>query len=440
MQTALFILNCIIEVFSLCIQRIFTERALHAHHRKPVCEIVAWGSFFIICNSVTYVSGNAWINLFAFCLCSFTIYSYLYQDSMKYKMYIIILIYLTGMCSELIIYSLSYFIFMGVYRENTITDDQIFLLGSITSKLIWFCLLKFILLFMRRKKTVGSRLLDWLEAIFVPIGSIIVFLVFLPREELFPYNDTLNSISKVIGITILLTINIASYYLYEKGKETTEKRMREKNLQEQCNYYMRQCEESKALWMELSKFRHDMKQRYIYVQALLEEGNYDGLRSYYEDNMEFLAARKSVAASGNIYFDSILNYKAEIADRDGIQFDLELEIPHDCQTNGEEISICLGNLLDNAIEAAKEVEKDRRIVFVKIKVQRHNLYLEIRNPFQKPRLKIGNEYVSTKQDIHSHGWGLQIIRDIVDRYHGELEITDADSEFCVKALLYQIIK
>lgn len=438
MQAALLVMNWVIEVFALCIQRIFAERTLSSKYNKHAYEIVAWISFFIVCNYFTYISNNTWVNFVSFIFCSFMLFTYLYKDCIKYKIYVIVLLYMTGMCSELIIYSLFYV--TGIYKRNLITEDEFFLLGSIASKLIWFCLLKFILLFMKKNKTFKANFLDWLEVFFVPIGSIFILFVFLPIDRLFPAYEIFKNASVVLGITILLTINIASYYLYEKGKEATEKRMREKNLQEQCNYYMRQCEESKALWMELSKFRHDMKQRYIYVQALLEEGNYDGLRSYYEDNMEFLAARKSVAASGNIYFDSILNYKAEIADRDGIQFDLELEIPHDCQTNGEEISICLGNLLDNAIEAAKEVEKDRRIVFVKIKVQRHDLYLEIRNPFQKPRLKIGNEYVSTKQDIHSHGWGLQIIRDIVDRYHGELEITDADSEFCVKALLYQIIK
>lgn len=437
MQAALLVMTVIMEIFDLCTNRIFTERALTSKKRKFAYEVVAWGSYFVICNCATYISGNTGINLVIFFLCSYILLTYLYQDSAKHIIYAIVLLYIIGMCAELIVYCTFYF--TGIYKKNLITEQEFFLIGSSASKLVGFCLLKFFLLFMK-KRTVDISLLDWLEAVFVPIGSIIILFVFLPVDRLFPLSDVFKNASVVLGITILLTINIASYYLYEKGKEATEKRMREKNLQEQCNYYMRQCEESKALWMELSKFRHDMKQRYIYVQALLEEGNYDGLRSYYEDNMEFLAARKSVAASGNIYFDSILNYKAEIVDRDGIQFDLELEIPHDCQTNGEEISICLGNLLDNAIEAAKEVEKDRRIVFVKIKVQRHNLYLEIRNPFQKPRLKIGNEYVSTKQDIHSHGWGLQIIRDIVDRYHGELEITDADSEFCVKALLYQIIK
>ena len=203
---------------------------------------------------------------------------------------------------------------------------------------------------------------------------------------------------------------------------------------------MRQCEESKTLWTELSKFRHDMKQRYVYVQMLLENNRYDALRQYYENIENFLITTRSVASSGNIFFDSILNYKAEIAARDKTEFRLDLEIPHDCETDSEEVSICLGNLIDNGMEAVRGLESERRWLSIKIRVQGYNLYIETRNPYDLPRVKKGGDYITTKQDVRSHGWGLQIIREIVERYHGEIEITEENQEFCVKILMFQIIK
>ena len=47
--------------------------------------------------------------------------------------------------------------------------------------------------------------------------------------------------------------------------------------------------------------------------------------------------------------------------------------------------------------------------------------------------------MTTKPDVRSHGWGLQIIREIVDCYHGELDITDENGLFCVKILLYRAV-
>lgn len=431
MEKTLLIMACVTEIFALCIYRIFAERVMESRNRNKPQEFAAWIIYFFVYNYITYfVSGNALINLIAFIVCSFALLTCLYQDSVKHRIYVIVLLYMAGMCSELMVYSVFYFV--RQYRED-------FLLGSIVSKLIWFCLLKLLLLFMKKGRKAGSTLLDWLEAVFVPIGCIIVFFIFLPTDKILPDNIVLKQASKVLGIAILLIINIASYYLYEKGKEMAGKQMLAESLQEQCNYYMRQCEESKALWMELSKFRHDIKQKYMYFKILLETGQYEELSKYYEDNLAFVTGKKSVADSGNIFFDSILNYKAEIAAQNGIQFLLRLEVPYDCLVNGEEISICLGNLLDNAIEAAKEVEADRRTIFIKIKVQMHNLYVEIKNPYTGLRIKKEQEYITTKQDLRSHGWGLQIIREIVERYHGEMEINGDGNVFSVKMLLYQAV-
>ena len=69
----------------------------------------------------------------------------------------------------------------------------------------------------------------------------------------------------------------------------------------------------------------------------------------------------------------------------------------------------------------------------------HNLYVEIKNPYTGLRIKKEQEYITTKQDIRSHGWGLQIIREIVERYHGEMEINGDGNVFSVKMLLYQAV-
>lgn len=436
----LLFLTFMIEVFTIIVQRIFSERIMSSRGRSHISEIFAWLLYFIAYNFVTYVlSDNAWINMIAFAASFYILSLFLYKDSIRHKIYVLSLLYVAGMCSELIIYSMSYFIFNRLYSQNSVTEQQIFLIGSITSKLIWFCLLKFILLLTKKGRTFETSLLDWLEAVFIPLGSIVMFFVFLPVEGTFPEGDTTRSISKILGIAILLAINIVSYYLYEKGKETAEKRIYTEALKEQCNYYMRQCEESKALWMEFSKFRHDMKQKNIYLQTLLEAGKYNELKAYYKENMEFLSAKKGISNSGNIFFDSILNYKGEIAAKDGIKFYLAMEVPHDCKVNGEEISICLGNLLDNAIEAVKEVDEEKRDIHIRIKAQGNNLYIEVRNPYDKPRVKCGADYITTKSDVRSHGWGLQIVREIVEQHKGEMQISDKDGEFCVKLLLYQII-
>lgn len=434
-------LTCMTEIFAVSVYRIFAEKTMNSRGKSFISELSAWGVYLICYNYISYkLAQNVWFNLVTSVASFYILFTFLYRDSVKRKIYMIAVLYIAGMCSELIVYSISHFILNKLYICQSITEQQIFLMGSISSKLIYFCLLKLILLFTKKNRTFEANLLDWMEAVFIPLGSIVIFFVFLPVEGAFPDEDKAGGISKVFGIAILLIINVMSYYLYEKGKEAVGKRIYAETLRDQCNYYMRQCEESQSLWMEFSKFRHDMKQKNIYFQALLDAGKYDELKAHYEDDLKFLSGKKNLSNSGNIFFDSILNYKGEIAEKDHIEFRLETEIPHDCRVNGEELSICLGNLLDNAVEAVKEVDIEKRRVHIAIKAQGYNLYIKVKNPYAGTRIRDGGSYVTTKPDAHSHGWGLQIVREIVERYHGEMKVTDDEGEFCVALLLYQCVE
>ena len=436
----IFVVLGIAELFLLLVQRIFVEKALTSRGRKPVYEVIAWGFYYFAFGLITYVfTDNVLINILSFNILFVTVIFYLYQDKFRYSIYVTVFMYIAGMCAEV----LACYLLLAInyYKKDYIIEFDQYFVGAVISKFIWFCFIKIALLYVGKNKRKGLCVRDLMEACSVPMGSILIIFMMLPtRNRLYRGDGSVINIQGCIGTIILFVINIATYYLYEKGKKAAEKRIYEEALREQCNYYMRQCEESKTLWTELSKFRHDMKQRYVYVQMLLENNRYDALRQYYENIENFLITTRSVASSGNIFFDSILNYKAEIAARDKTEFRLDLEIPHDCETDSEEVSICLGNLIDNGMEAVRGLESERRWLSIKIRVQGYNLYIETRNPYDLPRVKKGGDYITTKQDERSHGWGLQIIREIVERYHGEIEITEENQEFCVKILLFQIIK
>ena len=426
------------EIFVVLVQRAFTEKILNTKGRRTFNEIAAWCIYFLIFNLTTYVlTDSAVVYLLIFCGSFFSLLLYLYKDSLRHLIFTTVFLYLIGVFSELLTYYMVIVPF-GRNQERLERTDYYFMIAVI-SKLIWFCLIKIILLFVKRNREQEIGFRDWLEACFVPVGSVLIIYSFLPTEELYRNSNASLRVINWAGMCILLGINIVTYYLYEKVKISAEKEMYEKALREQCNYYMRQCEESKALWTELSKFRHDMKQKFIFFQTLLKCEKYKELEGYYEENLRFLAMENRVAFSGNIFFDSIWNYKAEIADKDGIEFITELKIPHDCRINGQELSICLGNLLDNAIEAARETERDKRQISIKIRVQGENLFMEIQNYYSTPRIRQGKDYLTTKKDVHSHGWGLRIIHEMVEAYHGELEIKEEQGIFCVRVLLYQVI-
>ena len=98
-----------------------------------------------------------------------------------------------------------------------------------------------------------------------------------------------------------------------------------------------------------------------------------------------------------------------------------------------DLSIILGNLLDNAIEATEklEVEKD---IFVSLMYRKEKLLIKVRNPYTGDLKKdrAGN-YISEKKDRENHGIGLKSVRKVVEKYEGVMEIHTENQifEICV---------
>ena len=434
----LVLVTALLEVFTTIVQRIFTENTLHSRNRKKSIQLTAWAVFFLIFNGISYsFAGNVWIHLGVFFIPFLTLMQFLYQDKFTHKLYVGVFLYLSGMCAELI----SYYMTSAIVAHQNIEDDkvQFFIVGTLTSKILWFYIIKILLLFINKNRT-RSISYDWLEMILTPVGTILVFFTCFSPNNLAFVRKGLEWYFQLLGITILLLINLVTYCMYEQEKEATAKKMKEQTLREQCNYYIHQCEETTKLWMAMRQFRHDMKQRNLYVRGLLEQERYEELKQYYDETLEYLQSQKKVASTGCIYFDSIINYKAEVAARDDIVFVTELQIPQDCRVDGDECCVCLGNLLDNAIEAAKEAEPKERRISLKILAQGDNLYLEIINPYVQPRIQKNGSYLTTKLRSREHGFGLGIIREIVERHHGELDIQDDGSQFRVMILLYNVLQ
>ena len=77
-----------------------------------------------------------------------------------------------------------------------------------------------------------------------------------------------------------------------------------------------------------------------------------------------------------------------------------------CPLKQDEMCILLGNLLDNAIEAVREVERKKRKIKVRMMTPNNMFLLEIQNPYEEVRKKTEQQYLTTKTDHTLHGLGL----------------------------------
>ena len=88
----------------------------------------------------------------------------------------------------------------------------------------------------------------------------------------------------------------------------------------------------------------------------------------------------------------------------------------------------LGNLLENAIEAAQQTEE--KMLHAVVEFQKGILKIEIVNSFS------GEYTLKTTKNQGHHGLGLQSVRKAVEKHQGVMEVWAEGEQFHVKIMMY----
>ena len=166
------------------------------------------------------------------------------------------------------------------------------------------------------------------------------------------------------------------------------------------------------------------------------------IREYIDQMRAFVENPDELIASGNMEIDSVLNYMLQKAEKNLKTVDVKVMLPEKVQ-HSFDVNVLLGNLLENAIEAAGGTEK--QYLGVNITLKKGVLKVKIENSFegscimQEESRGNGTVFKTTKFLKDQHGIGLKNVRKIVEKYNGTMDVTTKDDIFCVNLILYMEI-
>ena len=106
-----------------------------------------------------------------------------------------------------------------------------------------------------------------------------------------------------------------------------------------------------------------------------------------------------------------------------------------CTLPEQDLCILLGNLLDNAIEATENIEEKSRELLLKLRGQGNLLHIYMENRYKISPRKTETRFLSAKRGFQAEGHGTEIVRDVVARHQGKIELYYDKEKFYVKALL-----
>lgn len=190
---------------------------------------------------------------------------------------------------------------------------------------------------------------------------------------------------------------------------------------------------------ELRCIRHDIKNQYAYMQLLLQQKKYDELENYFSQQVTSVSEPVAYVDCGNRIIDNVLNMELAKARRANIPVEHQLIVPPELPFADDDVCAILANLMDNAIEECKRLQKDRKAsVSVRIAMHPHGSYLYIvcRNTTDRQTLsRFRNGLQTTKDDSQLHGYGTRIVAKLAEKYNGTVDFSLKDGQFIAKVML-----
>ncbi len=236
----------------------------------------------------------------------------------------------------------------------------------------------------------------------------------------------------VIGIGVVLLIN-ALLWIFWMPWYVDRKISRFQNELVDKHYA-----EVETMYRKMRGWRHDYHNHIQVLKAHLEFGRYEEAGQYLAMLNDDLTTVDTVIKTGNVMVDAILNSKLTMIKEREIQVDATAVVPQDVPFSGIDLSVLIGNLLDNAMEAcAQVVNKDERFIRIYIDIVKKQLYISVTNSMDGRARRKGLQYLSTKTGLH--GFGLLRIDRIASKYGGFINRQNEEGVFATEVMLPLVV-
>lgn len=231
-----------------------------------------------------------------------------------------------------------------------------------------------------------------------------------------------------ILVTVEILMQLVAVVYLATARDTFREReeLTQIYLKEQQQHY----EDLSKKEYETKKFRHDILNHLNLMAQMCDDGNIDEVKNYLSQINVHMEKVGSKIATHNDIADAIFNRYYQMCEGSGILLDVKGHFPMKCNISAFDICTILSNLLDNAIRAEKEM--DEKIVSVEIRYSDDGIiYITVENDYlEKPKQQSGI-FLTTKKNKNEHGFGLENVKDCVNRNNGNTNITTENNKFKV---------
>lgn len=325
------------------------------------------------------------------------------------------------------------------YGMNLLTEDMAWVIfvkgrseqmmefGFFFSVFLFFLLEIFLEKCFDFRKKADIPLYKNLLLVLIPVGSMFISTTLIEGT----YS---NKILLVVSWSILLLINIAVFYLFEKMQDDYSKQKEKEMYIQQLAMYQNQLKIMQSANDAYKAMRHDMKHHMILIADYIAKDEKDKVLQYFGKINDYVGNGDQYIETGNESIDSIFNYITGEVNKIGGTINTDIKVAEAMNIDDFDINVILSNLLFNACEAIRKCEEKK--IWAVMRYDRGALTVKVSNTYNGVIKKTGENFLSTKPQNGVHGIGLANVRKTVEKYSGEMSVDYTDKEFIVKILIY----
>ncbi|MGB7603954.1 MAG: GHKL domain-containing protein [Lutisporaceae bacterium] len=316
---------------------------------------------------------------------------------------------------------------LGVMPNEIHTQILPKILAVSISKSIYFVIVSHFIPKIKFSKSINRTVLY--QILLVCVFNIIIILIALWfYQNLEVLSSKGNSANYIVYTTIgaiifsLCILGITNGIINHSQKEA-EWQLKEQEYKRQVFYV----DNTQAMLKSINSQRHDFNNHINCLYGLLKLNKGKEAEEYIERLVDEINEFNIVVDAGNPILTALLNTKLMIAQKDKIYMEVDVDLPEKMNIESIDLSIIVGNLLDNALEACKGEDLAYKYIEVDMNIRNNNLIIKVCNSKSsgiKADLCNNKVNYTSKKDASNHGFGLNNIRQAVEKYDGIVKFED----------------
>ena len=327
-----------------------------------------------------------------------------------------------------------------IYGDITTLGGASSLIGRfiiILSRLILFAILIVISRISSKKRnnvTADMSNKEWIQFLIFPIFTICAVMLMV-NSVMKAYHSDIIPVYYIIAIG-LIVLNLVVFHLISEILEHSRKMKEAQILRQQSIGQVELYNSMRENYNIQRQRTHEYKNQIVCMDMLMKKKDYSKLEDYIGNISDGLDAQLDMVDTNNDVVNAILNAKYYEAIKNDVLFVLKINDLSDIKVSDEDIVTILSNLLDNAIEAAKQCDVGKRTVKIKLLSEDDVLSIAVTNAYKTEPMLTEDGYIrTTKNNKEEHGWGIRNIVATLEKYDAEYIIDYKNGEFVFSIMM-----